>query len=113
MKISFSALALLLVLALVASASPSAAASSCGSNALLTTLSTPAVTPASIFGGTCSGTCTVTCDSGASYNYYNVSPLTCCGRLNMTACPDGSYPTSTEFWPTFSTDPGGCVAEIC
>ncbi len=114
MKTSFSALALLFVFALFAAASPSFAASACGASATLPALSQPARTPAS-FGDLdiCSGTCTVTCESGATDVRYDVSPETCCGQINFRPCSDGTYPTSTEFWPTFSNGPGGCFAQIC
>ena len=60
----------------------------------------------------CQGTCTLTCGD-STQEYYDVTPEACCGPLAYHGCPGNTSADGAEFWPTFSSDPGGCYAILC
>jgi hypothetical protein len=64
-------------------------------------------TPSFWGGGTCVGTCTASCDSGPE-EHYDMTSDACCTYYMFHTCADSSYPSSVEWWPTFSTGVGGC-----
>ena len=93
-----------------------APASSFGAVHLASGPKTPAKSPAapSFWGGdgTCVGTCTATCDSGPE-EHYDMTSDACCTYYMFHSCADSSYPSSVQWWPTFSTGVGGCDAVLC